>query len=100
MKKNRGALTPEVQELATALLGREINVRELRLMPYFIHLGMNGSIIARERLFEGDREVIDTWNKEGRVACKVGDIPKISPEFWIIMAKIVHKSYVLNLEGE
>lgn len=100
MKKNRGALTSEVQELATALLGREINVRELRLMPYFIHLGMDGSIVSRERLFEGDREVMDIWNKEGRVICKVGDVPKISHEFWNIMAKIVHKSYVLNLEGE
>lgn len=100
MKKNRGTLTSEVQELATALLGREISVRELRLMPYFIYLGMDGSIIARDKLFEGDREVIDTWNKECRVDCKVGDVPKISHEFWSIMAKIVYKSYVLNLEGE
>ena len=61
---------------------------------------MDGAIIARERLFEGDREVMAIWNKEGRVICKVGSVPKISPEFWSIMAKIVHKSYVLNLKGE
>ena len=36
MKRNRGVLTTEVQELATSLLGRETSVRELRLMPYFI----------------------------------------------------------------
>lgn len=100
MKENRGRLTEEVQELATTLLGREISVRELRLMPYFIHLGMDGAIVHRGRLFDGDREVMDMWNKEGRVICKVGDVPKISYEFWNIMAKIVHKSYVLNLKGE
>lgn len=100
MKKNRGVLTKEVQELATSLLGRKTSVRELRLMPYFIHLGMDCDIVARERLFEGDREVMAIWNKEGRVICKVGDVPKISPEFWSIMANIVHKAYVLNLKGE
>lgn len=41
MAQGRGVLTPEVQEVAKNLLGYELTVRELRLMPYLQYTVMN-----------------------------------------------------------
>lgn len=46
----RGALTPKIQEKAIQFLGREISVRELRLMPYVLNCLLNNDDIKLVRI--------------------------------------------------
>ena len=61
MAQGRGVLTPEVQEVANNLLGYELTVRELRLMPYLQYTVMNDKRINPNHINPEEREILSKW---------------------------------------
>lgn len=89
----RGALTEAVQQKAVEILGREISMRELRLMPYVQHCLMNEQNIDPRRVNQEEREVMTEWRKAGWMAGGAVDL-EVSKEFWGAMHEILWVGYV------
>lgn len=97
MKKEtqgRGQLTQRVQEAAKRLLGREITVRELRLMPYVQYLMVNEQKLNIEQINQEEREILSYWRKNGYLYGGVGERMEITREFWNILCEIIWLAYV------
>jgi hypothetical protein len=65
--QKRGQLTDRVQEKAKGLLGREISLTELRLIPYIVYTMVNDQRIDRAKINVDEREIVRRWQDEGRI---------------------------------
>ena len=83
MAQGRGVLTPEVQEAAKNLLGYELTVRELRLMPYLQYTVMNDKRINPNHINLEEREILSKWR----------DV-NVTKWFWLAMNEILFVAYV------
>lgn len=89
----RGALTPQIQETAKKHLGREISLRELRLMPYIQYTLMNGGKIDPNKINTEERKIWSEWKTQGWVEGGMGGIG-ICKDFWDAMSDILWLGYV------
>lgn len=93
----RGALTPQIQELAQKHLGREISLRELRLMPYIQYVAMNSQKIDPNKINSEERKIWQSWKKQGWVDGGMTGIG-ITKDFWDAMSEILWLGYVVYEE--
>lgn len=63
----RGELTPAIQAKAIDLFGREITIRELRLMPYVVYVMVNNRKIEPAKVNGEERSVLSQGRKEGYI---------------------------------
>jgi len=92
-KQGRGELTERVKAKSKELLGYEIDVRELRLMPYVQYTMMNSQKINPQHVNAEEREILSKWRKAGHIdggATGLG----ITKEFWNIINEILFLGYV------
>lgn len=61
----RGQLTTKVKKEAQRLLGKEITVRELRLMPYVQSVMINDRRIDLRKINEEERAILSDWRERG-----------------------------------
>ena len=92
--QGRGQLTQKVQEAAKRLLGREISVSELRLMPYVQYLMVNEQRLDIAKISQEERKIISHWCKNGYLYGGAGERMEIAPEFWNILCEIIWLAYV------
>ncbi len=95
--QKRGELTKRVQAKAVELLGREITVLELRLMPYVSHCLINDRYIDQRRVNDEERVLLDGWLDAGWLQGAQYNLG-VSHEFWTHMAEIIYLAYV-DLRG-
>lgn len=88
----RGVLTSEVKALSKELLGYEITVTELRLLPYIMTCLMDNNCIGPAHVNSKDRAVFAKWKREGRLFDPSSDLT-VSPEFYDIICKILKIGY-------
>ena len=88
----RGMLTNEIKAKAKELLGIEITVRELRLLPYLQHCLLNGHIIDIRKVNRDELETITKWQNAGHIT---GTLPmfSVTKQFWDAMCEIIWLSY-------
>jgi len=93
MTQKRGQLTERIKKESLHLLGYEIGVTELRLMPYVIYVVMNEHKIDPLRIDQEEKDILFDWKTAGYIN---GGIDKfqITPEFWDICCKIIYLGYV------
>ena len=89
----RGKLTDEVKKISQEQLGYEINVRQLRLLPYIQDCMMNGEIMARIRMNNEERDILDAWIQEGFIISRHHGLPVISKKFYKAMCAILMVGY-------
>ena len=89
----RGELTDKVKQLSKKLLGYEIDVTELRLMPYVHYVMMNSQKIDPTHCNDDDRKILRKWKTAGYVKGSMSGMA-ITTEFWDIMNEILFLSYV------
>mgnify|MGYP001566902931 CR=1 FL=1 len=89
----RGELTKEVQKIAKEHFGREITLRELRLMPYVQYQMMNEQKIEPNRINAEERQVLSIWRKEGHIEGGASGL-YITKEFWDTINQILFSAYV------
>ena len=93
MVQKRGQLTDRIKQKSKELLGYEIDVTELRLMPYIIHTMMNDQRIDPRKCNQADREVLSRWRKAGYIEGGASGL-LITKDFWEILCEIVFLGYV------
>lgn len=87
----RGVLTPKVQEKAIQFLGREISVRELRLMPYVLNCLLNNDEIELVRINANEETILSMWIEAGFI--KLSPL-KVTKPFYDFMNELVFISYI------
>ncbi len=91
---SRGTLTDGVKALSKELMGYEIDVTELRLMPYVQYCLMNNDNIDPQHVNRDDRDAFAKWREKGWIADMSTDL-SVSSEFYDIMCKILKLGYVV-----
>lgn len=94
MAQGRGVLTPEVQEVAKNLLGYELTVLELRLMPYLQYIVMNDKRINPNHINQEEREILSKWRDKGWMCGGAGSYVNVTKWFWLAMNEILFVAYV------
>lgn len=89
----RGQLTDLIKTRGRELLGYEIGVVELRLMPYIMHTMTNDQKIDIRKCNQADREVLQKWREAGHIEGGASGL-QITKEFWDIVCEIVFLGYV------
>lgn len=93
MAQGRGELTKRVQETAKVLLGREITVRELRLMPYICNIMQNTPVIDQRKINDEERDIIDQWFNDDWLDGTVVN-PRITEKYWMAFNALLFLAYV------
>lgn len=89
----RGALTPEVQAVAKENLEYEIDVTELRLMPYVQYTMMNSQKLDPNHMNQDDRDILTKWREKGFITGGMTDMT-MTQEFWTALNAIMYVAYV------
>lgn len=91
--QGRGELTSRIKNKSKELLGYEITVRELRLMPYVLDRMMNTRKIDPNCVNGEEREILSKWRTAGYIEGGASEMT-ITKEFWSIITEIVYLGYV------
>lgn len=89
----RGTLTDEAKKVAKKFLGREITVRELRLLPYIQYKMTNDQRLDPGHVNQEEREVLWLWKDAGYVEGGASSL-SITKEFWDFMCEVLWLTYV------
>lgn len=90
---SRGMLTEEIKVMAKELLDIEIDITQLRLMPYVQYCVMNVQNIDPNHVNNMDREALSKWRKDGLIKGGASTL-SVSKKFWDAMSEILWHSYV------
>ena len=97
--QQRGQLTDRVQSKAKQLLGREISVTELRLMPYIAYTMVNNQKIDYAKVSYDECDILESWSDNGYIE-QHDDKLTVTEEFWNAINQILYVAYVdLNSAG-
>ena len=93
MTQARGQLTDRIKQRSKELLGYEITVRELRLMPYIMYVMVNEQRLEIAKINQEEREILRKWKDAGHIEGGASGLA-ITREFWDICCSIVFLGYV------
>ena len=93
MSQSRGQLTQRIKDKSIELLGYEIGVRELRLMPYIMYVMVNEQKIEPDKINQEERDILAEWKQAGHIEGGINGL-RITTEFWNIICEIVRLGYV------
>lgn len=93
MRQGRGQLTDRIKEKSKELMGYEISMRELRLMPYVQYCLLNSENINPRKVNQEEREILSRWRKAGYIEGGASGFG-VTKEFWDIMSEILFLGYV------
>lgn len=88
----RGVLTPRVQIIAKAALGRKITLRELRLIPYVQYVMVNERRLNPNHVNQEERDILAEWKKSGWIEGGAGGL-SMTKQFWDSMCEILWAAY-------
>jgi hypothetical protein len=91
--QTRGALTKPVQAKAKELLGHELTVRELRLLPYLDYQAKNEQRLKRAQLNDEENDILRKWYAAGYIDGGY-DRLKLSKKFYDAIQQILWLAYV------
>jgi hypothetical protein len=94
----RGVLTKEVKAVSKKLLGYNITLNELRLIPYVQYVMVNDQRIEREKINDEERVILDRWETKGFLKRDSG--LSVTKKFWDAMCEILYVSYVTGTDGD
>ena len=95
----RGELSPQIQALCKEFLGREITVRELRLMPYIDFVMKNEQRIDPRKINQEEREILSVLRKEGHIEGGWSGL-SISKEYYDFVQQILWLGYVCIIHDD
>ena len=76
-----------------------INITELRLIPYFQYLLVNHSRVDPAKINESERQILQRWRDEGKITFSCSDPCTCTREFWDWMNNILWDSYVSQYDN-
>ncbi|MBO5781045.1 MAG: hypothetical protein J6R08_01090 [Opitutales bacterium] len=90
----RGCLTPEIQQEAKSFLGREITVRELRLLPYIDYCLKNSFCFDDSKINDEERVILKQWEESNYITYSWVAGISSTKEFYDFMQRILWLGYV------
>lgn len=98
--KRRGVLTGEAAIMGEAVLGHELTVAELRLIPYVQSCAVDQMRIDRARVNAEEKAILKDWTERGLCRCYPWNV-EVAPtrEFWQFMCDVLFEAYSLELIG-
>lgn len=99
-EQKRGQLTQRIKDKSKELLGREITVRELRLMVFIQYVLTNEQTIDHRRINDEEREIWKTCLLNGHAIKASGNKIRVTKEFWDIICELVWLGYVDLHDGQ
>lgn len=91
--QSRGKLTERIKLKSLELLGYEITMRELRLMPYVQSVMVNSQRLDPNKINGEERRIISKWRGQGHIEGGASGM-RITEEFWNIICEIIRLGYV------
>lgn len=91
--QDRGQLTDRIKEKSKELLGYEMDVTELRLMPYILTVMMNDQRIDIRKCNQDERDIMAKWREADHIEGGASGL-QITEKFWNIICEIVRLGYV------
>ena len=89
----RGKLTDEINIIANKRIGRDITIRELRLLPYIQYVMMNEQKLNPNKINDEERKVLRLWKTEGFIEGGASGL-SITKDFWDFMSEVLFEGYV------
>jgi len=93
MTQLRGQLTDRIKSKSIELLGKEMNVKELRLMVYIQYVMINDQRIDPNKVSPEERKILSGWRKDGFIEGGASGL-RITEDFWNILCEIIFLGYV------
>jgi len=90
----RGNLTEKIQSIAKEAIGREISVKELRLMAYVQYVAMNERAIDKRKINEEEEDILIDWTSQGWIS-HIDEKMEVSKKFWDLISDCVYEAYVI-----
>jgi len=97
VKENRGKLTPEIESLGEAFLGKKLIKDELGLLPYIDYCSKNFGGIDPKRINQDERNILSDWKKRGFLdysSSPSNGYVTIRRDFYDFMNNVLWLSYV------
>jgi len=94
MKQGRGQLTRRVADKSKELLGYEITLSELRLMPYVHYLTMNEQKVSHHKVNEDEIKILDMWVTKEFIGGDYFTKLNVTKNFYNALCEILYLSYV------
>lgn len=96
-ENGRGTFTPKIHELSEKLLGRQMTITELRLLPYLDSCIKDFNILGNKlfgpKVNDDEIEFIHWLEEQGHVLWQ-GDKIMVTKEFYDFMKEVLWESYV------
>ena len=93
IEQKRGQLTDRIKNKSLELLGYEIDVRELRLMPYIQYQMTNEQKINPNNINTEERKILRKWREAGNIEGGAAGLA-ITKQFWDIISELIFMGYV------
>ena len=104
MEQGRGQLTDRIKAKSKELLGFELTVTALRLLPYLLYTLQNSQRISMANINDIEQKILADWVQKGFIVDGVTDCGrpmlsdgvkfKVSKKFWDAMTEIIYLGYV------
>ena len=95
MNNQRGILTEEIKALSKELIGYEMCVKELRLMPYIQFCLMNSESININKVNSEERTILMKLIKAGHIKSPSSCL-MVSSTYYDIICKIMKVAYCVE----
>lgn len=94
MEQKRGQLTQRIKDKSKELLGYEISLAELRLLPYVQYVSVNDQKFDLNKINAEELDILSNWHEKGYLEGGQVTSLKVTKEFWSILNEILFLGYV------
>lgn len=92
---SRGKITDELKAFYLAKTKRELTTRELRLLPFLLHCGLNNGAIPSRNVNIEEITILESLDEEGFIFySRSGEMVGITEVYFEIICKIIRHSYL------
>ena len=89
----RGQLTQRVKEKSVELLGYEISIQELRLLPHLTYIMVNSQVVDPRTFSKDEVAIMTKWVAAG-LLIRIGPAMRPTAGFWMICSELLWLGYV------
>jgi len=97
--KSRGKITDELKAFYLVKTKRELTTRELRLLPFLLHCGLNNGTIPSRNVNIEEIMILESLDESGFIFySRSGELVAITEEYFDIICEVLKHSYLVKAE--
>lgn len=96
---SRGALTDGLKAFYLEKAKRELTKRELRLLPFLLHCGLNNGSVPSRNINAEEITILESLDEEGFIFySRSGELVGITEKYFDIICEVLKHSYLTKAE--